>query len=228
MALALEYPVSTAPRFGVPYAIAPGMRWLRMPLPFRLDHINLWWIDDGDRTTLIDCGLNRDEVKELWQNLLNTDLASRPPNRLIVTHFHPDHIGLAGWLASRLDLVPWMTQAEWMMAHLAAHNTDPHRLEGRAAYFTAHGADLSTLQEMDGLFRIFSKWVTPVPTAFHRLQAGDKLRIGGTEWLVIIGSGHSPRTRLSLCIEPQNADRRRHGVAKNHDQYRRLGQSTRR
>lgn len=98
----LSYTVDAPPAFGQPTLVVPGVYWLRMPLPFRLDHINLWLIEDGDGWTLVDTGIADDRNKELWQGVFRNFLGDAPASRLIVTHFHPDHVGLAGWLVEHL------------------------------------------------------------------------------------------------------------------------------
>ena len=91
----MTYVVEGPPPFGQPTPVAPGIYWLRMPLPFKLDHINLWILEDGDGWTLIDCGIADQPTKDLWQAVFADFLGDAPAGRLIVTHFHPDHAGLA-------------------------------------------------------------------------------------------------------------------------------------
>ena len=101
----LEFPFATPPTPGTAIEVAPGIRWLRMPLPFALDHINLWLLEDEGGWTIVDCGLGRGhETKALWEEVFASTLGGRPVRRLIVTHFHPDHIGLAGWLCERFGV----------------------------------------------------------------------------------------------------------------------------
>ena len=117
----LEYPFEVHPS-GTTQEVAPGVLWVRMPLPFALDHINLWLVADGAQWTLVDCGLATNTTRALWDEIFARDLAGRPVGRVIVTHYHPDHIGLAGWLSARLNVIPWMTKGEFLTAHAACHN----------------------------------------------------------------------------------------------------------
>ena len=98
---ALQFPVAAPPRPGTALAIAPGVRWLRMPLPFALDHINLWLLEDGLGWTIVDTGYGMAESQKLWERVFAETLGGLPVTRVIVTHYHPDHIGLAGWLTER-------------------------------------------------------------------------------------------------------------------------------
>ena len=107
------YAYDDAPPPGTVREVAPGIFWLRMPLPFALDHINLWLLDDGDSWTIVDSGFNTKETRALWERIFATALDGRPVGRLLCTHFHPDHMGLAGWLTERWDIEMWATEGEW-------------------------------------------------------------------------------------------------------------------
>ena len=110
--MTLEHPWTVAPAPGTVIEVAPGIRWLRMPLPFQLDHINLWLLDDGDGFTVVDTGVGLDATRELWERIFTTALGGRPITRVILTHFHPDHIGNAAWLTERWPAELWCTPAE--------------------------------------------------------------------------------------------------------------------
>ncbi|MBT7451482.1 MAG: MBL fold metallo-hydrolase, partial [Rhodospirillaceae bacterium] len=100
----LTYPLDELPEPGGLVRVAPGVFWLRMPLPIALNHINLWLLEDDDGWTIVDTGIGTDETKELWEQLFEKHLNNKPVKRLIVTHMHPDHIGLAGWLVDKWDV----------------------------------------------------------------------------------------------------------------------------
>src|SRR6516225_1473684 len=106
----LDYPYAdTLPEPGVAFDVAPGVKWLRMPLPFALDHINLWLLEDGPGWTIVDTGFATARTKELWEQIFAERLEGLPITRVIVTHYHPDHIGLAGWLTERWQVSLWVT-----------------------------------------------------------------------------------------------------------------------
>ncbi|MHA1109365.1 MAG: MBL fold metallo-hydrolase, partial [Alphaproteobacteria bacterium] len=104
--------------YGEVREVAPGIHWVRMPLPFALNHVNLWLLEDGPGWSVVDTGYNSDEIRGFWQAIFDSMLAGRPINRLIVTHFHPDHMALAGWFAEKWDAELWMSYSEWLQAQL--------------------------------------------------------------------------------------------------------------
>ena len=122
--------------------VAPGIKWLRMPLPFRLDHINLYLLEDGDGWTVVDAGIGLDRTRELWQGVLDAELDGKPITRVFVTHFHPDHMGNAHWLTERCEVDLWCSQAEWLMAQLAwrAGDIDERLAEALDAIAEPHTA----------------------------------------------------------------------------------------
>ena len=120
----LQFPVAEPPPPGKTLAIAPGVHWLCMPLPFALDHINLWLLEDGGGWTIVDTGYAMTETKELWERIFAERLAGRPVTRVIVTHYHPDHIGLADWLVQRWQTPLWVTEKEWLSARVMSHGAE--------------------------------------------------------------------------------------------------------
>src|SRR5437667_5189596 len=120
----LQFPVAAPPGPGKTVAVAPGVRWLRMPLPFALDHINLWLLEDGPAWTVVDAGYAIPKTKELWERIFAEQLAGLPLVRVIVTHYHPDHVGLAGWLAERWQAPLWITEKEWLSARVMSRESD--------------------------------------------------------------------------------------------------------
>jgi len=187
----LEYPFEAQPS-GTAQEVAPGVLWLRMPLPFALDHINLWLLADGAHWTLVDCGLGSNTTRALWEEIFQRDLGARPLGRVIVTHYHPDHIGLAGWLTARLNLVPWMTKGEFLTAHAACHNVGGTGFTRVRDFFARHGLEPARLEAAgvkDGSYR---RGVEPLPETFRRIRHADRIAIGGGMWRVIVGYGHAP------------------------------------
>ncbi|MDP6351676.1 MAG: MBL fold metallo-hydrolase [Alphaproteobacteria bacterium] len=203
MAAAPEHSRPEVPAHGAPVPVAPGVAWLRMPLPFRLDHINLWLLDDGTGRTLVDSGINRPEVQDAWRDVFAGPLVERPARRLIVTHFHPDHIGLAGWLSTELDIPLWATEREWLMGRLAGADRGDDRTESRRAFYRGHGADGAIVKSLDQWFGSYRISVSPVPPSFRRIADGDEIDIDGRPWRVITGGGHSPE---HACLhDPETA-----------------------
>ncbi|MFI4987743.1 MAG: MBL fold metallo-hydrolase [Alphaproteobacteria bacterium] len=199
---ALAFPHAAPPEAGTTREVAPGVHWLRMPLPFALDHINLWLLADGGGWTIVDSGYGRSEAtREAWERIFATCLGGRPVTRVIVTHFHPDHIGLAGWLCERFGAALWMTQAEWLTAHLARHDWSAADIAKRVAHYRKNGLPPETVAALAQRGNLYALSVTPVPATYRRIMAGDDVVIGGRPWRIIIGQGHAPEHACLLSRE---------------------------
>ncbi len=197
----LHFPVATAPAPGEVIPIAPGVLWLRMKLPFALNHINLWLLDDGPTWTAVDTGFALPETKAAWQQIFAAELGGRPIGRVIVTHYHPDHIGMAGWLTEHWQAKLWTTEKEWL--HAIMMSRDGNEDGARLRRDFAHGAGLddeaaTSFAERQGNYR---RGVPSVPPAYHRIGEGTAIAIGGREWRVIIGEGHAPEHACLYCAE---------------------------
>ena len=172
--------------------VASGVHWLRMPLPFQLDHINLWVLEDGDGWTLIDTGSNREEVSDAWGCLFTGPLKLRPVKRVIVTHFHPDHMGLAGWLTEKFNVDLWATQTEYTTARNRYDDCGPEHATRDHDFYHAAGFDSDLMDEFDKRQNSYLKWISPVPDSYRRMEDGDVIDIDDKGWKVIVGTGHSP------------------------------------
>lgn len=205
--LELTYPFGDEkPAPGQSIEVAPGVHWIQMPLPFALDHINLWLlrdkIDGRDGWTIVDCGVTRDEVKELWEQVFENVLQGLPVLRVIVTHVHPDHLGLAHWLCERwnaplwMSLSDWMTGRHWTMADKGSSNGG----EAAAQYFASHGVrNEETLDGVRARDTYYSGLVPRVPESFVRIMHGNTIRIGDHDWEAIVGYGHAPEHMAFYC-----------------------------
>jgi glyoxylase-like metal-dependent hydrolase (beta-lactamase superfamily II) len=196
----LQFPVAVPPRPGERLAIAPGVWWLRMPLPFALDHINLWLIEDGPGWTIVDTGYAMAETKALWERIFAEQLGGLPVKRVIVTHYHPDHIGLAGWLTERWKAPLWVTEKEWLFARLMSRDGDDFGPLRRSFAHRA-GLDRASSELFAGREKSYRRGVPSVPPSFQRLFDGMIVEIGGREWRVIIGEGHAPELACLYCAE---------------------------
>lgn len=190
----LTYPLGKfAPGFGELHPIASGVGWSRMPVPFSLEHINVWALDDGDGAALVDTGVNTSRTRDTWDALLGGALTGKPVTRVFVTHLHPDHVGLAGWLCRRFGVRLWMTRGEYLLARLLVADVrdapPPEVTERmRLAGWPEH---LIEAQQAAGWGR-FAKAVAPLPEGHVRMRDGDRIAIGDRTWTVFVGSGHSP------------------------------------
>lgn len=194
----LSYPMGdTLPAQGDALAVAPGVKWVRMGLPFALDHINLWLVDDeheGRRGwAIVDCGITSDATRAGWEQVFERHLEGRPVTRVVVTHMHPDHIGLAHWLTERWQCGLWISATDWHAARLASQATIGHGGPGAAAHFGAHGlTDPEALEKVRARTNYYASMVPSVPARYHRLLDGDVLRLGQNGWRCIVGYGHAP------------------------------------
>jgi glyoxylase-like metal-dependent hydrolase (beta-lactamase superfamily II) len=195
----LEFAQTVPPEPGRTIEVAPGILWARMALPFLLDHVNIYFVDDGDGWALIDTGLGNKKTQAAWQPLLDGLLADRPLTRIIATHFHPDHVGAAGFLLQRFDVPLHMSATEYLQS-LNLH-LDPGALEAQhyRRFYLDHGLDPETTQLVVTSGHAYLKLMSGLSPTYHRVVAGDVLRIGGREFDVLTGSGHSPEQVMLVC-----------------------------
>jgi glyoxylase-like metal-dependent hydrolase (beta-lactamase superfamily II) len=190
----LHYPFGdTVPAPGQVLDIAPGVRWLRMGLPFALDHINLWLLDDGPGWTIVDCGITSDATKAAWEQVFATALQGRPVVRVIATHMHPDHIGLAHWLTERWNCRLWISATDFNAARISSQSTTGFGGEHAAAFFASHGlTDPQAVAKVKARANYYAGMVPQVPGSFRRLMDDMTLDIGRRPWRCIAGYGHAP------------------------------------
>jgi len=186
----IDYPFDDTPESGQTAPVAPGVTWLRMPLPIKLNHINLWMLDDGDDVTIVDTGMHTEDGRAAWSNAL--DGRFDRVNRVIVTHLHPDHVGNAGWLTERANCSLWMTREEYMLCRLLAADTGRDAPDEALRFYRAAGFSDEQLTQYQRVFGFFGRHIAELPEAYHRVCDGDVLSIGEREWRVVIGRGHSP------------------------------------
>jgi glyoxylase-like metal-dependent hydrolase (beta-lactamase superfamily II) len=173
--------------------LADGVCWARLPVPWFLNHINVWLLEDGAGVAVVDTGIDIPTSREAWEALLTGPLAGRRVTQVIVTHFHPDHVGLAGWLTERFRVPLRMTREEWLFARMLTADVRDTPPREAFAYWRAAGWDEDRIKEegAKGWGR-FSSLVSEVPVSFVRMRDGDSIRIGNRDWRVLVGSGHSP------------------------------------
>jgi len=190
----LTYPFDGRPGDGEVMEMRPGVLWLRMPLPIPgLDFINLWLIEETEGWTLVDTGVKSSKLQKIWDEVVARHLRGKPIIRILCTHFHPDHIGLAGWLQQKFDAPLWMTLGEWIFGRMLALEEQPDVPDEVISFYERLGFDADQIAALKARgYGNFSKAVTPIPRSFHRISDGDVIRIGGHDWRIIVGNGHSP------------------------------------
>ncbi len=196
------------PTAGEKIEVAKGIYWVRFPLPFALDHINVWLLRDKFRGregfTLIDCGISSAPTRELWEKVISESLEGLPLVRVIVTHTHPDHVGNAAWLCERFDAPLWTSIGEYAMGRVLLAGAAGIDGPSTVRHFAAHGlTDPNHLKKLSERTNYFSNMVPDMPTWFRRISDGDVVEIGGNHWRVIDGYGHSAE-HLSLWSEALN------------------------
>jgi glyoxylase-like metal-dependent hydrolase (beta-lactamase superfamily II) len=202
---ALAYPLGARqPEWGRSLELAPGVRWLRMALPFALDHINLWLLRDNldgrEGWTVVDCCVDRPEARVQWESVIAQELQGLPVLRVMVTHMHPDHMGLAHWLCERWDAPLWISLSDFQTARLSASDQDPFGGRAAADFFRLHGiASQEVLDEVSARSNYYASMVPKVPTQYTRLMDQQRLRIGGRQWQCISGYGHAPEHMALFC-----------------------------
>jgi len=197
----LNYPWGRGadPAPGEPVAIAEGVYWVRFPMPMSLDHINLWLLEDEEGWTVVDTCLAMSSSRETWETLFSGFMGGKPVTRVICTHLHPDHVGLAGWLTERFDCTLWMSREEFLMCRAMAGDTGREAPDVAINFYHAAGYNEEQLDRYRKKFGNFGRAISPLPDSFRRLVDRETITIGGRYWQVIIGSGHSPEHVCLYC-----------------------------
>ncbi|NMG17016.1 Zn-dependent hydrolase [Aromatoleum bremense] len=198
-AQSLEYRCSSPPGPGEVQEVASGVLWIRMPLPLALAHINVWAIRDGDGWAIVDTGMRTPQTAEAWCKLFDGPLNGLPVTRVFVTHMHPDHVGMAGWITRRYLCPLWMTRLEFLTCRVLAADTGKEAPTDGVRFYRAAGWTDAALENYRARFGDFGKWMYPLPDSYQRIHDGQHLRIGLHEWKVIVGSGHSPEHACLYC-----------------------------
>lgn len=196
----LEYPLGdTLPDTGQTLQLAPGVHWLRMPLPFALNHINLWLLDDGPDGgyCIIDCGIANPATQAAWMQIFEQHA---PITRVLATHCHPDHIGNADWLCQKWQVPLWMSCGEYAFARMMSAGLPGADGVAALPHFQRHGlTDPAVLERMKSRNNYYPSLVPAVPHAYTRLNDGQTITIGQNAWRVITGFGHSPEHVALYC-----------------------------
>ncbi|MCL2913969.1 MBL fold metallo-hydrolase [Shewanella corallii] len=194
----LEYPFPVPAADASVQQVVPGVLWARMPMPMALNHINVYLLEDDDGWYGVDTGLQLDQVKKLWQTLVDTQLKGKPLKGLICTHFHYDHAGLAPWLTQTFNIPLYMSFGEYFFMRSVGAQRNPDMVEQLTRFYQVGGVPP---QEITDIIKAVVKdpFVGHFPNTFNRLREGEQLAIGARKWQVVIGEGHSPEHACLWC-----------------------------
>jgi glyoxylase-like metal-dependent hydrolase (beta-lactamase superfamily II) len=189
----LRYPWDEPPPHGAAIEVAEGVLWTRLPLPMKLDHVNVYALDEGESWTVIDTGFSSNKSKGIWQVFLDGPLGGKPVRRVIVTHHHPDHVGLAGWFQTAHGAELVTTRTSWLMARMLTLDVQDAPVQETLEFWRSAGMDPAIFDKRasERPFN-FGDIVAPLPLGYTRIQQGDTVQIGGRTWDVHIGNGHAP------------------------------------
>ncbi|MBE8191826.1 MAG: MBL fold metallo-hydrolase [Alphaproteobacteria bacterium] len=197
----LRYPFEGIPAAAEAMEVAPDIYWVRMSLPYDLDHINLYLLRDGDGWAVIDSCVDRPDSRKDWSGLLAGVMEGRPINKVIITHLHPDHVGLAGWLVNQFDAEFYMSRTDYLMCRMLAADTGQEAPKEALRFYKAAGFNDDSLARYKKRFGGFGQYIHALPQSYQRLQQDDSLTIGGRTWRVEIGRGHAPEHACLYCEE---------------------------
>ena len=196
----LTYPIA-APEPGGLVTVAPGVHWIRLRLPFRLDHINVWALEEGDGWTLVDTGIRTEENVATWRALTARPPLDRPLKRVIATHMHPDHVGMAGWLTRQYGIELWISRLEYLSCRTLLSDTAREAPADALKFFRRAGWSENAIESYRARFGNFGRLIHALPDSFRRIKDGDRIGIGGNTWEVVTGYGHSPEHSCLYCAE---------------------------
>jgi glyoxylase-like metal-dependent hydrolase (beta-lactamase superfamily II) len=187
----IELLTRSTPEPGEIREIAKGLLWLRLPLPFVLNHVNCWLLEDADGWTIVDTGADKPESRKIWDQVLKTRLGGKPVKQLVCTHGHPDHIGLAGWLCEKLDVPLVMTLAEWLAPQLWREQGMKPLDDQAIRHFARNGVSQSVIDKLAKSHMSAPFRNHPLPMSFKRIRDGESLKLGRRNWKVLVNGGHA-------------------------------------
>jgi glyoxylase-like metal-dependent hydrolase (beta-lactamase superfamily II) len=190
--VSLRFPFDTPPEPGAAVEVAEGILWLRLPLPMALDHVNVYALADADGWTLIDTGMNSRKTRDIWETALAGPLAGKTVARVLLTHHHPDHVGLVGWFQDRgAELLT--TRTAWLYARMLTLDVQDRPSAESLQFYQRAGTSPEMLAKRanERPFN-FADMVAPMPLGFTRVEEGETLTLGGRRWRVRLGQGHAP------------------------------------
>ncbi|MFT4118623.1 MBL fold metallo-hydrolase [Bradyrhizobium sp.] len=198
---ALRYPWEQHPGPDQVVEVRPGVLWVRLKLPFRLNHVNIYLLADRDGYAMIDAGFGNEETIEAWTTLFEGPLKGVNITRLIVTHSHPDHVGLAGWIVERFNCPLVMSQVEYLQSVYHQNRGTEERRNAQRLFFRRHGMDETLTEKLLGRGQDYLKQVSVLPPSYRRISHGEDVVIGTRRFKVITGGGHALDQVMLYCAD---------------------------
>jgi glyoxylase-like metal-dependent hydrolase (beta-lactamase superfamily II) len=187
------------PKPGEWLEIAAGVFWSRVALPFRLNHVNVYVVDDGDSWSIIDTGIANDHTRETWDRLLGGRMAGRPVSKILITHHHPDHVGLASWLADKFDAEVVMSGTEYLLGLTYWLDSDAMKADHYRAFYRTRGLEAGVAESILDRSARYQSLTSPLPFSFRRVLHGDALKLRSRTFQIITGGGHAPEQVMLYC-----------------------------
>ena len=193
-------PISeTPPNAGEWLEIAAGVFWSRVALPFRLNHVNVYLIDNGGSWNIIDTGIANNNAQETWTRLLDGRMAGRPVSKIVVTHHHPDHVGLASWLADKVDAEVVMSGTEYLLGLTYWLDSDAMKADHYRAFYRARGLEAGIAESILDRSARYQSLTSPLPFSFRRVMSGETLKLRSRALQIMTGGGHAPEQVMLYC-----------------------------
>jgi glyoxylase-like metal-dependent hydrolase (beta-lactamase superfamily II) len=196
----IRFPHETPPEEGEAIEVAEGILWFRLPLPMKLDHVNVFALRETDGWTVVDTGFASKRARAIWQKIMDGPLEGRPITRVLVTHHHPDHIGLAGWMQTEFGAELWTSRTSWLMGRMLTLDKTEVQTKETLLHYRSGGMIPEIYQKRvtDKPFN-FADVVAPLPLGYRRMQEGEVVEIGHRHWNVHMGNGHAPEHVTLWC-----------------------------
>ena len=197
----LSFTHDAAPEPGTHIEVAPGLNWVRMPLPFRLNHVNIWLLPGDAGWTAIDTGCDTPEIRALRESCFAGVLAGSPITQLIATHGHVDHIGLVGWITNRFGCTYHTSFAEWIWSRLGHLRDVPEADAAIRSFMHRHGVPGETTNAIASGRAGFMDLAVDIPGTISELRDGAMIRFGNRGWRIILTRGHTYEHASFYCAE---------------------------